>query len=44
MHKIYLDGKARRKETTTKKRIKLYLREMKWIGLDWIHLAQDIDQ
>jgi hypothetical protein len=42
--------KARRKETTTKKRrrwvynIKIDLREIGWDGVDWIDLAQDRDQ
>jgi hypothetical protein len=24
--------------------IRMYLREMGWEGVDWIHLAQDMDQ
>jgi hypothetical protein len=45
------DGKARRKETSTKTprrtyedNIKMDLREIGWDGMDWIEVAQDRDQ
>jgi hypothetical protein len=42
-------AKARRKGTTRKtdvggRIIKMDLREIAWIDMDWIHLAQDRDQ
>jgi hypothetical protein len=46
----YFGGKARRKETTRKTRrwwkdnIKMELREIGWGGMDWIDVAQDMDQ
>jgi hypothetical protein len=44
-----IGGKARRMETTRKTKIwvdkiKMYLREIGWDGMDWIELAQDRDQ
>jgi hypothetical protein len=45
-----IGGKARRKETTRKTKtqvvdnIKIYLRAIRWDGMDWIDLAQDRDQ
>jgi hypothetical protein len=45
-----LVGKARRKETTRRPRrrwednIRMELREIEWGGIDWIDLAQDMDQ
>jgi hypothetical protein len=47
---FYIDGKARRKETTGRQRrrwvdnIKIDLREIRWDGTDWINQAQVRDQ
>jgi hypothetical protein len=37
---IIICGKARRKEITRKTKTK----EMEWVGVDWLYLAQDRDQ
>jgi hypothetical protein len=45
-----IGGKARRKETTRKTKrfgvdnIKINVRAIEWGGMDWIDVAQDIDQ
>jgi hypothetical protein len=48
-----IGGKARRKETKRplgrprrrwEDNIKLHLREIGWDGMDWIHVAEDMDQ
>jgi hypothetical protein len=44
VHKILVRKPEKKRPCRWNDNMKMYLREIGWEGVDWIHLAQDTDQ